>query len=297
MKKIILVSLVMLMAATAFAQDVNLYGAFRLDYDVTKTQTETDPINLGGFNVARARLGVKWKISDEVKAKVELDVFDADYELRKAEFSWAVAEAVTITGGRMSEAFASESAQLGKRFDGVGVGVDFGMGEFVLQFGNDKGKADGKANTALTIMPAVVLTPEIEGLGLEVGVNGKLNTPAEATSKDLVAHANIYAIAEVADLAVTVNSDFNNLVAPEGTDLDVDLNADINYSIDKINVGVAGEFENLTDKLAAGIELYAKVKVASGLKLIPIVALSDLTENEMDYKITLRFEWKPSYDF
>lgn len=305
MKKIIILTLAAIIAFSAIAEEneVNLYGKFRLDYDLAKSSTELDRPAYGGFNIDRARLGFKWTMSDDLKSKVEMDI--NSYELRIAEVTWSAAEAFDFSVGRMYEAYAPQSEEGGSRFDGISGAFDFGVAEFVLQVGNDKAAAPA----GISIMPAVIITPDLGDISLETGINAQYITEYTKTSTDpdeaidAASGANFYAILEVADLSALLNVDFNKLSESDKTN--IYLNGDVNYTVSDVTLGASVYLTDLyskveNDNMQTDLDFYVGSELTDGFKVKATMGLDNIAKSnnkEMDYKFTLRFEWNPKYDF
>jgi hypothetical protein len=77
--------------------------------------------------------------------------------------------------------------------------MDLGIASIALQVGNDLDAAPG----FLTIMPALVISPDLGETSLEVGLNSKMYNPADSSedADALAIYMNSYVSAEVADLA------------------------------------------------------------------------------------------------
>jgi hypothetical protein len=111
-----------MIGGTAFAQDAanepqsNLYGYFRLDYDYNKTMADNADHPFDGFNVARARLGWDYRMSDALSSTIELDLFfkqtigiNTAYtsDIRLASVTWKAIENLYISAGKRYRAFAT----------------------------------------------------------------------------------------------------------------------------------------------------------------------------------------------
>ena len=112
MKRLLMFLLVLAAVFPAFADDQakpksELYGKFRLDYDLSKSMVEASPATYGGSNIDRARFGFTTMMLDNLKALLELEVKPSStapygsFELRIAEIDWKIMDMFTLSAGRM----------------------------------------------------------------------------------------------------------------------------------------------------------------------------------------------------
>ncbi|HEQ71394.1 MAG TPA: hypothetical protein ENN69_02805, partial [Spirochaetia bacterium] len=78
MKRFLMLLLILCVTAAAFAQEEKpkseLYGKFRLDWDMTQANAEADPVKLGVFNFDRVRFGFTTLMAANLKALLELEL-------------------------------------------------------------------------------------------------------------------------------------------------------------------------------------------------------------------------------
>ena len=301
MKKILIIVICAVIVLPVIAEDTptTLYGKFRLDYDLAQEDAESDPATLGGFNVARARMGVVWSMTDVLTGKIEVDAYD--YALRIAEAKWAVTDTFEFGVGRMYEVFAPNSEWHATRFDGIGGTYDTGSASLALQIGNTKSASP----TGLSFMPAVVVSPDMGDTDLEAGVNARLITPyydsALAAEIDAEGFMNAYADAGIGALGLLVNFDYNKFMDSDATHMDI--NSDLNYGLGKVTPGVCMYLIDLSSNtmdMVASTEIYATFDLTDKLTSKFAVALANVNEangGEMEYAVTLRFEFNPKYSF
>ncbi len=297
MKRIMLI-LLTLAAFAVIAQDtkVNVYGKFRFDYDLSKSDLDADKKVVSGFNIAKAEAGFKWTMSEELKSGFKYDFRENTISTVYAD--WMVNEAFTLSFGRIGGAFGPESNWGSEDFEAISAAFELGVASATLQLGNN-------GDTGLIIIPALSITPDLADVSLTAGVNARYNseyayvdTDAKPQVQDAVVDLNLFLTFGLADFSSKISTELNNLEDK----MSVRLNTDVNYTVSDVNFGVTPVFHNVVkdgSELQIDTELYLSAPLTDGLKLKAIADLDNVNEAEgkLDYTFTIRFEFNPSYDF
>ncbi len=332
MKKNILILLVSLTALTLFAQEnttteevkeptINLYGSFRVDYDLTKDDIDADIPVLDGFNIARARVGSTWTISDKLSTKVEYDL--SGNVLRIAKVDWSLNDKATLTIGRQSGIFGPESEWGSDRHEAIAFDYTAGIVNAGLQVANNIG-----GNGPVVLFPAVAVTPDLGDIELTVGANARYSTrhhasttttvynipagltaetviePTTTTEKERIdakTDLNAFVTFGISELSFKASGEFNSLE----DDMTFGANTDVNYNISDVNVGLSAVFNNLIHEdhnIATNLCGYISKPVTEGLTVklqgdFKNIADEDKAEEGNDYTFTLRFQYSPKYNF
>jgi hypothetical protein len=314
MKRLIALLVALTMTVSAFSQEKapdqpkpksELYGKFRIDYDLTRAMVEAAQPLYAGFNIDRARFGFNTMMLDNLKALLELEFKPNNsatygaFELRIAEIDWKIADMFTLSGGRMYEAFAPKSEAYGKFFDGLGGLLDFGLLKVLAQGGNDKDT--GINGNHMTSMLGLTVSPKIEGLTLEMGANAKAKFDTTVATPML--WANCYINLKLAGLYVLLDFDANRF--DTGSTTYLDFFSDINYKIDVVTPGFKVFWYDLAGNPTAStghldLEAYINFEFAKGFIINPRFTISNImheTSAPLSWKFTLRFEWIPKVAF
>ncbi len=317
MKNLSVIFFTVCLAAGMFAQEntapaSTLYGYFRLDFDYNKAMAEDDSVNaLDGFNIARSRLGWECKISDVLTSTIEVELFDKlsftdnngdsgtirTLNIRLADIAWQPIENFTVTAGKMYRVFTPESLDLyDQKTDGVQADYNFGIAKVIFQLGGE----DDVDKQSLLLMPGIVVTPDLGEMSLKAGVNAQFVTPYQ-TDADMGIGLNAYAIFGIAGFEAILDVDALNL-HDEATSR-VNAYATLKYKIDilkpVVNVYIYDLAANQGD-MEANIDFGAEIEPVKSFVIYPFLTLKNIGEangTEMDWEFTLRFQWKPKYQF
>lgn len=326
MKKIFLV-LLSLAVTTVYATEasnredvkepkINLYGSFRVDYDLTKDDIDADIPVLDGFNIDRARIGSTWSITEKLSTKVEYDL--SGNVLRIAKVDWSLNDKATLTIGRQSGIFGPESEWGSDRHEAIALDYAAGVLNVGLQVANNIG-----GNGPVIILPAISITPDLGDIELSIGTNARYSTrhhtettttvynvtESQALSElvtvkervDGKTDLNAFVTFGISELSFVASGEFNSLE----DDMTFGANSDVNYNISDVNVGVSAVFNNIIhDDFDASTNIvgYVSKPITEGLTVKFIadftnVADEDKAEDDNDYVFTLRFQYSPKYSF
>jgi hypothetical protein len=199
MRKLLLLSALVLIAASAFAQtapvtNYEIYGSTFFDYQMSGTEWGYNQPALANFTFSKLRIGFRAVLADGLKSTLELDPRNGEF--RHAYIDWVPVENLTLTFGKTYTNFeqivayygGSRMLQAGAKYaiPGFGwVGLQFAnKSDIGYRSGNDLifPPLNGTASTAATIkqdsllymFPAVVVKQDLGDIKLEVGAESQI---------------------------------------------------------------------------------------------------------------------------
>ncbi len=256
-------------------------------------------------------MGWELQMTDALKSVLELELFDKlsftdsngdsgtirGLNIRLANIAWQPVEHLTFTAGKMYQAFTPESLdRYDDKADGVQADYDFGMGKVIFQLGG----ADDADKMSLLIMPGVIVTPDLGDLSLKAGANAQFVTPY-LTDDKLGIGLNAYAIISMAGFETTLDIDALNL-QDEDTSM-INAYASLKYKIDILKPVVDAYIYDIaanTGDMYINIDFGAEIEAVKSFVIYPFLTLKNIGEangGEMDWEFTMRFQWKPKYQF
>jgi hypothetical protein len=285
MKQFLLTTMALFMAAGAFAEGAELSGKIEIDYVLTQTEAEADPVVLGNFDVDDAELAFKYAVSDVVTTKWEVEAKDGAAGLTEGWLSWAAADFLTLTFGLFDQTLGpniyADSAI------GVDFGFDFDIVALNLEIGNDDDDLTADS-AALRIVPAITIAPELgEDLSLEVitGISLITNDPAELDF-------DIALSLGLADLSFDAEFLASDLEATAEGEVFLGLA----YGLGAVEPYAELVMETVLSDAVINLEIGAGIDVAEGLSLTPYLGLENLQDTAA-WEFGLVFVAKPKITF
>jgi hypothetical protein len=114
MKRLLVIGVLVLMAAAAFAQDApknnEIYGAVWFDYDasgVRFSNTAAFSPTASDFSFSRIRFGLRNTLADGVKTWFEFD--PRNLEFRQVNIDWSPLPNLDLIAGKQSKLFAQNN--------------------------------------------------------------------------------------------------------------------------------------------------------------------------------------------
>ena len=201
MRKLLVIGILVLMAAAAFAQEApmnnEIYGAVWLDYDASGARFSNAagfPITASDFSFTRMRFGLRNTLADNVKTWFEFD--PRNLEFRQVNLDWSPLSGFDLIAGKQSKLFAQNNDWIfGDRTLGIQARYAMpGLGWAGIIVGNDADIAnvsskkfgwEGTSSTTVTvteanpgvvkIYPQITVKPDLgKDIGLEAGVNAEI---------------------------------------------------------------------------------------------------------------------------
>ncbi|MBN1410150.1 MAG: hypothetical protein JW969_04845 [Spirochaetales bacterium] len=317
MKKFSLIVLLaaLMLTGIVYAEDMTesqneLYGYFRLDYDLSKT--DVDNQNYGGFNNARARLGWNFMFSDVLKSSLELDIQDMlsttsipptvvtniKFAIRKMLISWSVMPMLNLTAGKIGWVYTPELLTgYDKFYYGIDVGISTGdMVKINLQFGNEQDTYRANDKTYLALMPAVTVNVADQLIALSGKVD--IPTPQVTGTNEMVAGLGLTVKNKLAGLSTITEFAWDNITdsAADVMNLGVLLDYKIN---DYITPEVTAYAYNLNDSGSTymNVSIGPMITPVKSLLIYPFVEIKNIMQDPITWSFTFRFQWKPKAVF
>ena len=242
MRKLLVIGVLVLMAAAAFAQEApknnEIYGAVWLDYDASGVRFSNNsvsgyPVTASDFSFSRMRFGLRNTLADNVKTWFEFD--PRNLEFRQVNLDWSPVANFDIIAGKQSKLFAQNNdwifgdrtlgIQARYAMPGLGwAGIIVGNTADITNLSSKKLGWEGPGSTStpitvaeanpanLMIYPQITVKPDLgKDIGLEAGVNAEISASQLGITNPTGTSLNGYVVVSGYGASLTAEYTFTNV--------------------------------------------------------------------------------------
>jgi hypothetical protein len=332
MKKLLVIAVMALAAAAAFAQNApanEVYGRAWFEYAINNARLSAATPVLGDYTFARLRFGMRNQLSDTLKTCVEVDPRNLEFRLAYAE--WVPLSGLTIAGGKYSKFFAQTNGwTYGSRTYGASVKYamsGIGWGGIQLASTPDVAFQSGvlfafpgttsfdvqptvAATTDLNLSPWLAVKPDLgKDISLEIGANAELNLRKVALPIPSGASVDGYLLAGFQGLSLATEFTFKNINDSVTANQDMTFFAQVTYTLGSLAPFaptaylVWDNIQKTTPDMTLWVELPWTIQ--RGLVISPIFSYAPsgknintgVTSTPGDWSLELRLDWAISAKF